>query len=218
MAHAHNEGGGRVPTRNEGPLTLETLDVDGALQETAHEARSVLSRRGLLATAGLAVGGAPVAFAMAQGGGLPKGDVEILNYALTLEYLEAAFYDEALDKGELSGRVAELRPGRRPRTSRRTSTRSRACSAPRPSRRPKFDFKGTTGKWTTFLRTAKVLEDTGVAAYQGQAPLIKPTAVLGLGRRDPRRRGPSRGLGARHPRRRRDRQPGAGRVRAPPCP
>jgi hypothetical protein len=29
---------------------------------------------------------------------------------------------------------------------------------------PSFDFKGTTRKWSTFLRTAKVLEDTGVAA------------------------------------------------------
>ena len=44
---------------------------------------------------------------------------------------------------------------------------------------PSFDFKGTTRKWSTFLRTAKVLEDTGVAAYQGQAPLIHQNAVLG---------------------------------------
>ena len=46
-------------------------------------------------------------------------------------------------------------------------------------KQPSFDFKGTTRKWSTFLRTAKVLEDTGVAAYQGQAPLIHQNAVLG---------------------------------------
>jgi hypothetical protein len=43
---------------------------------------------------------------------------------------------------------------------------------------PWFDFKGTTRKSSTFLRTARVLEDTGVAAYQGQAPLIHQNAVL----------------------------------------
>ena len=44
---------------------------------------------------------------------------------------------------------------------------------------PSFDFKGTTGSKGTFLRTAQTLEDTGVSAYQGQAPEIKTTAVLG---------------------------------------
>ncbi|MDQ8046568.1 MAG: ferritin-like domain-containing protein, partial [Solirubrobacteraceae bacterium] len=43
---------------------------------------------------------------------------------------------------------------------------------------PTFDFKGTNRKSHSFLATAKVLEDTGVAAYQGQAPLIHQNAVL----------------------------------------
>jgi hypothetical protein len=41
-----------------------------------------------------------------------------------------------------------------------------------------FDFKGTTSKASTFAQTAKVLEDTGVEAYQGQATNIKSPAVL----------------------------------------
>ena len=32
-----------------------------------------------------------------------KGDIEIANYALTLEYLEADFYDKAADSGMLKG-------------------------------------------------------------------------------------------------------------------
>jgi hypothetical protein len=44
---------------------------------------------------------------------------------------------------------------------------------------PSFDFKGTTADKATFLRTAMTLEDTGVSAYQGQAPRIKSTQVLG---------------------------------------
>ena len=40
-------------------------------------------------------------------------DIKILNYALTLEYLEAAFYAEALRVGGYSGVGARLRAGRR---------------------------------------------------------------------------------------------------------
>ena len=45
--------------------------------------------------------------------------------------------------------------------------------------KPKFDFKGTTTNKAKFLATAQVLEDTGVAAYLGQAGAIKNKEVLG---------------------------------------
>ena len=168
-----------MPTREEGPLTLETLDVDGALQETAHEARSVLSRRGLLASAGLAVGGVPVAFAMAQGGGLPKGDIKILNYALTLEYLEAAFYNEAVASGKYKGIVGRFASVVAEHENAHVEALKAALGS-NAVKTPEFDFKGTnTGDVKTFLATAKVLEDTGVSAYQGQADKIKTPAVLG---------------------------------------
>ena len=45
--------------------------------------------------------------------------------------------------------------------------------------KPTFDFKGTTEDQDMFLATAVVLEDTGVAAYNGQAAnLIGNKAVL----------------------------------------
>ena len=43
---------------------------------------------------------------------------------------------------------------------------------------PKFDFQGTTADPAKFAATAQVLEDTGVAAYKGQAPLVKSHVVL----------------------------------------
>jgi Ferritin-like domain len=44
--------------------------------------------------------------------------------------------------------------------------------------KPKFDFKGTTMKQATFLKTAMVLEDTGVSAYAGAAPMIADKKTL----------------------------------------
>ncbi len=45
--------------------------------------------------------------------------------------------------------------------------------------KPKFDFKGTTAKQSTFQATAEVLEYTGVAAYLGQVGNIASKKILG---------------------------------------
>ena len=39
--------------------------------------------------------------------------------------------------------------------------------------KPTFDFKGTTADAAKFVATAIVLEDTGVAAYNGQGPRLR---------------------------------------------
>ena len=44
--------------------------------------------------------------------------------------------------------------------------------------RPRFNFRGTTEDAGDFAATAQVLEDTGVAAYAGQAPRIRANAIL----------------------------------------
>ena len=167
---------------NQGLPPLDELDRDGALRETAAEAREQTTRAGFfrrggaLAGAGVLLGGIPVAFATAQGGGLPKGDVKILNYALTLEYLEAAFYREAVDQGELSGESLIFAQVVAEHEQAHVDALKSTLGA-KAVKEPKFDFQGTTGK-DKFLQTAQVLEDTGVAAYQGQADRIKTPEVL----------------------------------------
>jgi len=88
-------------------LRLDELDRDGALREAA-AALPASTRRAFLARAGLGAGAALVAGlgladgARAQG----SGDVGIINFALTLEYVQAGFYTDAERIGALSGVAA----------------------------------------------------------------------------------------------------------------
>ena len=163
---------------------IDRVDPQGVLREgvEAYEAaatgqtRSTFFKRGgALAGAGLALGAVPAGFAIAQGG-LPKGDVKILNYALTLEYLEAAFYAEAVKKGQLSGGQATLAKTLAEHEQAHVDALKKTLGS-KAVDSPKVDFKDATGK-AKFIATSVVLEDTGVSAYQGQAPNIKTGAVL----------------------------------------
>ncbi len=158
-------------------LAIEEIDRDGAVAEATAElgtTRSGLLRRaGLVAGGGLLAGLTPMALSRAAS----KGDVKILNYALTLEYLESAFYAEALSKGKLSAsvqRFAQVVAGHE--AAHVTALQGALGSA--AVKKPTFDFKGTTGADKTFLSTSKTLEDTGVSAYQGQADKIDDPGVL----------------------------------------
>ena len=160
-------------------LLIEDLDRDGAVAEATAElktSRSGLLRRvGLLAGGGLVAGIVPMALSRAQS--TSKNDVKILNYALTLEYLEAAFYAEALSKGKLEGSILNFaQVVARHEAEHVTALEAALGSA--ATKKPSFDFKGTTNSQKTFLSTAKVLEDTGVSAYQGQATEIDSKAIL----------------------------------------
>jgi rubrerythrin len=161
--------------------TLEEVDRDGAVREAAEavagDTRAQLFRKGgILAAAGLGLGALPAGLALAKS--TPKSDVKILNYALTLEYLEAAFYAEAVSEGKLDG-VARTFAGVVAAHESAHVDALKAALGSAATKKPSFDFKGTTGDKATFLKTAQALEDTGVAAYQGQAPNIKSAQVLG---------------------------------------
>ena len=92
---------------------LEEVDADGAVQEMAAKVEGS-SRGAFLRKAGIAAGavvGGGALFgaipSLASAGSVQAAsDVDILNYALTLEYLEAAFYNEAVSKGALKGETA----------------------------------------------------------------------------------------------------------------
>ena len=158
---------------------LTAVDRDGALGEAQARAQTTLSRRGLLgltlAGVGTAVLGRTTGAAAASG--LSASDVSILNYALVLEYLQAAFYTEAERNGALTGKTARAATvvGA---TERAHVTAFRQLLGSQAVKRPTFDFQGTTEQQLAFLKTAVAFEDLAVAAYKGQAPKLKSNAVL----------------------------------------
>jgi rubrerythrin len=163
---------------NDDLLTLGEIESNGAAQETA--ARAGVSRGDALRRA--ALGGSALIGGASLLGALPAGalgastrstsDVDILNFALTLEYLEAAFYAEAVSKGVLKGEAAKFAKIVAHHEAAHVAFLKGALGS-KAVQSPKFDFKGTTASQATFLKTAMALEDTGVAAYAGQGPLIQ---------------------------------------------
>jgi len=143
--------------------------------------RSAFLVRATLAAGGAFGAGAVSPFvrsALAQDGG---GDVDVLNYALTLEYLEAAFYERALKRVRgLDGDTRKLaeeigaNEGEHVDALRATIKQlgGKAVEAPMVS------FGGAFASRAAFLKTANTLEDTGVSAYNGAAPQISSKEVL----------------------------------------
>lgn len=111
--------------------------------------------------------------------------VGVLNYALTLEYLEAEFYTTAVSKGTAlipagaaTGAFTTIRDHENAHVKFLQDT-IKALGAT-PVSKPTFDFSGGMGSgngpfkdaftnYDLLLAVAQVFEDTGVRAYKGQA-------------------------------------------------
>ena len=177
-------------------ISLEQIDRSGALRELADEAgaldsngtrREMLRRTGI-AGAGFVAGG--VLFngmlSPAQAAGITfstkkksaANDAKIANYALTLEYLEAAFYKAAVDGGAITDPDAlDFAKTVAAHEAAHVAALKKALGKA-AVKSPTFDFGAAVTDQATFLKTAATVEPVGVSAYAGAGPYIKQLPIL----------------------------------------
>nr|WP_052232098.1 ferritin-like domain-containing protein [Methylobacterium sp. ZNC0032] len=147
-------------------------------------AGALASRRDLFLSSAKKLGAAasaPVVLAavstQAFGQGMPGQVAEVLNFALTLEYLEDEFYRQGLRAGVVPDRFSPVFRQIAEHEAAHVTLLSSTLGAGAVAK-PQFDFTagGKYGNvfrdFKTFATVAQTFEDTGVAAYAGQAPAL----------------------------------------------
>jgi rubrerythrin len=144
--------------------------------------RSTFILRGAVA-AGAAYGAGAVApYVSSALGATATADLNVLEFALALEQLEAAFYATALARAGLNGDAQKLATAFGAHEAEHVKAIGQLITqlGGKPAAAPKTKF-GLTDQ-ASFLKLAVTLEDTGVGAYNGAAPLLRtPDLVAALG-------------------------------------
>lgn len=146
---------------------LHAIEVDGMT-------RSSFLLRATLAAGAMYGTGAVAPFvsrALAQS---QSGDLAILNFALGLEEIEAAFLAYALKNAKLSGQVKKLAIEFHAQEAQHVALLRQTVQmlGGKPAAAPKVKFTGVTDQ-RSFVRIGIGLEEAGVGAYNGAVPLIQ---------------------------------------------
>lgn len=107
-------------------------------------------------------------------------DVDVLNYALTLEYLEATFYQQGNAANLLSGDekdyLATIQSDEEAHVAAITATIQKLGGT--PVAKPMVNFGDSFASRDSYLTTSHTFENVGVGAYLGAAGFIKNKDVL----------------------------------------
>jgi hypothetical protein len=165
------------------------------LTEIADERRR-LSRRGMLTGAVKLAGGAAVALSLTTVPGAVSirslvaaqeltSDIDVLNYALTLEHLESAFYRDGIglftfgtdSRGQsIDTNLAAIRDHEGAHVATLTSVITDLGGE--PVAEATYDFGDAYSDPMAFMMTAAALENTGVSAYDGAGQFITDPELL----------------------------------------
>lgn len=160
-----------------------------------HAERRRLSRRGLLTTTAKVAGGAALAVTVGYGQGRVSirqvaaaremSGLDVLNYALTLEHLEHAFYRDGVGRftfGEdsrgasIDANLAAIRDHEQAHVE--ALTQAILDLGGEPVAEATYDFDDAYSSPAAFLALAMALENTGVSAYDGAGQYITDPDLL----------------------------------------
>jgi rubrerythrin len=163
------------------------------LQRNGITIMSQLSRRNFLTGSAVVAGASLVGLQQAFAQALPlprefENDVDVLNYALTLEHLEYAFYAQGLelfsnssfaylkDEGfkKVGRNLKEIRAHEQAHVETLTQVITTLGGTPVAACTYNFGFTDAAG----FIATAQALENTGVMAYAGAAQYLSDPDLL----------------------------------------
>ena len=132
-------------------------------------------------TAGAVYGlGAVTPFVRGALGQAAAGDLPIINFALTLEFLEAKFYDRARSEVRLDGDASALTEEFASNEAQHVTALSSVVRdlGGQPVPEPDVDFGSAFNSQSNYLKLAQIFEDTGVSAYNGAAPDLESRELL----------------------------------------
>jgi hypothetical protein len=166
-------------------LTLQTLDPDEALIEAIAELHGT-TRAGFLRTAAVGSSAMLSTLMVPSVASAQVSDVDILNFGLRFERLQATFYTQAEELGTIA-RMADAKQ----KWARTLGAHERAhvkiikqVLGRKAGPRPSFNFGDANETDEAFTRTAVAMEDLTVALLTGILPQVQDrgltAALLGL--------------------------------------